>query len=1266
MLPQRRLHGSSRGFVAFQCFSKRGDAAGRGIEANLTFEGCEMDEVAVVEERGDAITEAIRRLNQHEWAGPSAGFARDTEACSECVKVDKWRSARAGTEPAADRLCECPRPRGNNCLGQPTLEWTEVTREKTGKRGSTGSIGRGAMMQRAILGLTSALFLISALRAGEVGYIEDFALARNRAATLAQLIPGTEDYYYYHCLHYLNTEQFERAEALTRPWLQRFGQTARLTEIQTRYALLTYTKNPERALTYLRTHLDLHFNQQKIVLGAAPNLPITLDPRLISRDTLRAYSFAHWQNLDNFEDAALDWLASEDLTWERRRNLLQRLTRPDLANLPRLISENLRSPNAQPFGSFGIDRQLTLEQLRALLRLRPDLLNQTAFVQTVISKLQPGADADWRHDVALTRAYLERLQTFVSRLAPVHNALKAHVLYHRLLLDRRQGTYDRKRFLAYLALPRQQPYMARPLLESDEARRFPADLNANFTAITLLPIVGSDEELVRSYLKHFLVTADSPKEFEPYINDVYLRHLFAEVKVENGLGEAEQWASQLPPELFRQLKERIDIDFAPTNKTDFAVGQPVRLDLFVKNVPSLLVKVFEINTLHYYRTQQREVDTDINLDGLVANSEQTHAYNEPPLRRIGRRFEFPQLDKSGVYVIDFIGAGKSSRALIRIGRLRPVTATGTAGQIVRVFDEANRPVKDATVWFGGAEYQPDKDGRIILPYGANTGRQPIILRHGDFACLDYMTHEGENYELRAGIHVARETLLAQRVARLLVRPALYLNGQLVSIKLLTDVKLRMTATDLAGIATTSELPDFELFADRESVHDFRVPPRLASLSITLVAKVQSLSQNKKIDLSASTSFALNEIDRTDKTQDLHLAKFADNYVIELLGRTGEPEPDRAVQVALKHRDFKQPVQTTLKTDGQGRVYLGALTDIASVTATGPEGTAHTATLPLDAHTYRQLIDVPEGQVISVPYLGHASKPRRDELALFEVVGDTIRSDRFEALRIRRGMLEAHGLAAGDYDLWLKRLGERIRIRVVAGTVQDHYVLGQLRYLELPPLKPVQIADIRAERDQVVIQLRDVSPLTRVHIFASRYQPAFSAFADLARVRAPELAGVYPAHADSVYLTGRNIGDEYRYVLERRGRHKYPGNMLARPQLLLNPWAVRSTETGEQLAQAGQAFGRKGQPAPTTPAAAASAAGRWQCGRNRFRRPRLPGQSLGCPGKPRAGQEWGHHHPSGVARTPCHDPCRGRRSVQHNLSQRCARRAAAGVSRSAAA
>jgi hypothetical protein len=172
--------------------------------------------------------------------------------------------------------------------------------------------------------------------------------------------------------------------------------------------------------------------------------------------------------------------------------------------------------------------------------------------------------------------------------------------------------------------------------------------------------------------------------------------------------------------------------------------------------------VYEVNTLNFYRTHKREVDTDINLDGLVANAEETHTCAEPSLRRLARRFGFPQLNRPGVYVIDFIGSGKSSRALIRKGRLRPLVATSTAGHKVTVVDDTDRPVKDATLWLGGREYLPDEHGAILVPFSTNPGRQPIVLSRGDFACLDHLEHHAESYHLTAGIHVDRESLLRTR------------------------------------------------------------------------------------------------------------------------------------------------------------------------------------------------------------------------------------------------------------------------------------------------------------------------------------------------------------------------------------------------------------------------------------------------------------------------------------------------------------------------
>lgn len=1027
-------------------------------------------------------------------------------------------------------------------------------------------------MKRMVLISIALLASIMPLIAEEIGFIEDFALAKDRNDSLKQLIPGTEDYYYYHCLHYLNTEQYTKVEPFTRPWQERHGQTPRLTEIQTRHALLTYSLNQQKTLTYLREHLGLHFDHQRSQANEIPNLPTTLNPQLIARDSLKTMSFSRWHFLENFEDSALDWLATEELSWERRRQLLQRAKLPDLANLPQLVAADLQTERSGPFGQMPIHRQMTLSQLEELLRLRPALLNEMAFVQSVLQRLQPHADEDWRRDPERMRAFLDRMLSFVRRLAPVHNTLKAHVLYHRLFHDRSMGQYERALFLEYLQLPRHQPYMARRLLESQEARQFPVDMNADQTAVTGLGPIGSDEPLVRDYLKHFLVNANSPQEFTPYIQDVYLRHLFAETKIENGLGDPEQWASQLPPEMFKALRERVDIDFEPANKMHFLAQEPVQLQLQVKHVPTLIIKVYEINTMNYYREHKKEVNTDINLDGLVPNAERTEKYSEPPLRRMARRFDFPELAKPGVYVVDFIGGGKSSRALIRKGRLRPIVNITPAGHQVWVVNDANQLVKDAALWIGGQEYQAEPDGSIFVPFSTSPAPQPIILRQGDFACLEYMQHQGEEYQLMVGFHVDRESLLTQRTAQLLIRPGLYLNHVPVSLKLLEDVSLRITAIDQDGIATSSTIRNFKLFEDRETTHEFRIPPRLAQLKVMLQAKVKHLSQGKTIDLAAQETFTLNGVDKQKKTETLHLSQWGSQFVLELRGRTGEERVDRVVQLSIKHRDFKEPVQVTLKTDDKGRIHLGSLPDITDIQATGPDGVAQKWDMPRNHFTYRQIVHAAQGEVIRLPYLGSLNEMTRSEFALFEMRGAFYTVDRFANLKLSEGVLEIHGLPAGDHRLTLKRTGETIFIRVVAGESLVGHLLGKIRFVRQESLKPVQIKSIQTNDEELVIRLGDMSPFTRLHLFATRYQPAFSAYANLGKVSDAELDASMPSFAHSMYLTGRDIGDEYRYVLDRRLHQKYPGNLLERPTLLLNPWAMRSTETAEQSVSTGTDFG----------------------------------------------------------------------------------------------
>jgi len=1034
----------------------------------------------------------------------------------------------------------------------------------------------GAMMGMGI-GLSTG-------RGGEIEFVEQFALAPDRAAALKQLIPGTEDYYYWNSLHLLNTEQFEKVEELLKPWVLRHGETPRVWEIRTRRAFLTYDQNPQAALDYLRGRFGIQFPHRKEELNAEPNFPTTLDPAIVSRAKYQQQALArHGNSLNGFGDSALDWLIATELTPDQRRQLLSRLKRPDYPQLVELVAADLGHPNSGGFGSFEIHRLLLKSQLDELLKLKPELLNQQAFVRAYIVKLQHGPDVDWRYDPQLLKEYLERLQAFADRLEPVHNSLKAHVLYHRLWLDRSRGVFDLNRLLAYLKLPRPTGYIAKVLQESEAFRQFPCDLNNNYDGVTLLPPIGNDEPLVRSYLAHFLLAGKPTKDFEPFINDVYLKHLFAETKIVNSLGEPEQWASLLPPDQFRRLKDRVDLDFDPANQTDFAANDPVRLDVHVKNVSTLIVKVFEINARNFYRIHAREIDTDINLDGLVANDEQSHAYEESPFHRVTRHFEFPKLDRPGIYVIDFIGNGQSSRALIRKGSLRHLVRTTAAGQAFTVLDDANAQVPNATLWTAGHEYAADDSGEILVPFSTNPSRQPVVLTApvagkpgATYSALGHYQQEAETYQFNAGFYVDRESLLTRKTAELLIRPGLSVNGTPVSLKMLEDIKLTLTSTDLDGISSSVEIPNFELFADRESIHEFLVPQRLVSLQVRLSAKIRQIITGTKLDVAAADVFTLNGIRRTEKIEDLHLLRDAGNYVLELRGLTGEPRTSRPVSLSFLHRDFPDALGVVLKTDPNGRIALGPLTDIASLTASGPEGTSHTWALTGDKHTYPQTLNAQLGTAISLPYLGTSQEPLRSELSLLELVGGSYSVDRFEHLTLRDGLLIIDKLPAGDFDLLLKATGTHITLHVTAGQHVGRFIVGSVRQLETRPLPPLQIESITPNDDKVRIQLRNMSTTARVHVFVTRYAPDYDAFGRLSRVRGVEPYVFRSTRASSSYLTGRNIGDEYRYIIDRKFATKFPGNMLERPSLLLNPWAVRETQTGAQTAVEGGFFGAAGE------------------------------------------------------------------------------------------
>src|SRR5687768_15889751 len=134
-----------------------------------------------------------------------------------------------------------------------------------------------------------ALFLSSvAFAENEIGFIEKFALAKDRAAVLSQLVPGTEDYYFFHALHYQNSRQAAKLAEMMDQWGKQFPNSDRRKIIENREALLAYDADPQRTLKFLRERLQLQFNDTQQVRDLKPDLPTALDPARIARPVFAA------------------------------------------------------------------------------------------------------------------------------------------------------------------------------------------------------------------------------------------------------------------------------------------------------------------------------------------------------------------------------------------------------------------------------------------------------------------------------------------------------------------------------------------------------------------------------------------------------------------------------------------------------------------------------------------------------------------------------------------------------------------------------------------------------------------------------------------------------------------------------------------------------------------------------------------------------------------------------------------------------------------
>jgi hypothetical protein len=268
-------------------------------------------------------------------------------------------------------------------------------------------------------------------------------------------------------------------------------------------------------------------------------------------------------------------------------------------------------------------------------------------------------------------------------------------------------------------------------------------------------------------------------------------------------------------------------------------------------------------------------------------------------------------------------------------------------------------------------------------------------------------------------------------------------------------------------------------------------------------------------------------------------------------------------------DFRRIRNHTLKTDNNGRIQLGFLPSIEWLQVNSP----NTQKWELEKHAVGRsylptIVHAVKGDSVSFPFPRLGNRFPVTEFSLFETRANSFFVDHSDKISTLPGLIEISDLPAGNFLLNHHPTGRTVTIRITDGENKSGFAVSRHHILERNYGPPLSISSIESKGEKLHIRLANAHSSARLHIFATAYVPTFDAHQLLALDPVPTPSSMTLAIPRTLYVQERDIGEEYRYVLERQGAEKFPGNLLPRPGLILNPWSVRSTDTEKKEAEEG--------------------------------------------------------------------------------------------------
>ena len=1051
----------------------------------------------------------------------------------------------------------------------------------------------------------------------DLKFAEEYALSTNREAVIAQLKQNTGPWYFYTLLNLQTSGRYDEAWQFVKEARRdnEKGTQQAWDDLQLRQMFCNWElsqgkpreggRTPDEFLAWDLTHPHLGGlvkPDYRREVPLKPNTyPTSLDPEKITFEKFHDIGIYCWYHKLEERFAFLahapkakDPKHPSDLICGRRFH-------SGAPGFFDAVVAWLKAPN-NVFSDNPTFKSLTVDQLLRLQKTlagdpKKDLGANPVFVKTVRERLSALPDEGEENRLAVEKRVLD----FVRTLPPACKDDKLVTLRQFLKLAAKRGDYSHRELLKEMLGLSADGFRAWWLIRDEAAleshRRRELGLVVEPDSWTH---AGESLKLVCAYLAAWRRAGEDVSGWSERIRRGVIDRVVAEVDLLSGKDPATVKVAAFSDDEYRRLVERVDLAWAKANPKTFAADDDVTLAIDVKNVQKMRLAIYDLDPAEAIEKLGDEVKDDIDLDGCVPTVERTLDYSRfPSLVRHAERLDLPELKQPGLYVVECSGAGRCSRAVVRKGALRVVRRAGAGGYVFTAFDERGRVAKPASLRLGSATFASDESGEIAVPFAADprtAGSKTVLVRSGRLAARQTFRQEAESYGLSLGGVLPQEGVVAGTEATLLLRPALTVSGARASLALLKDVKLVLKLTDADNAEQVSTTENFAVSDTAESVCRFAVPDRIRRVEAKLTATVRNVSQGKDETLTATWVRGFNDILGTRTVEQAFLRRGSDGYRLELKGRNGEPLAARAVRLTVKHRCFEPTLDFDLQADDDGIVRLGELADIERVSVAGAfQRSWRLADADLALPT---AVSALEGEGVELPGRGllDGAWPHADDLSARlslcsqNVRGDVV-ADLTSAVAVSNGLVRIGGLPAGEYLLRYIAEDKTVRLTVVKPAdkvVEGGTVVGRRRGVtDNGEPETLRIAEATVAKGRLAVRLAGTKDEARVHVFTRRMTPdasdgaasAFDTLADRARI-APEIVRWTWEGRPSSYISGRDLGDKLRYILDRRNQPHRPGNMLERPSLLLNPWSAKETATVEQTVRNGEGWAPQAESAAT--------------------------------------------------------------------------------------